>query len=277
MIIIGDINLYFLKKHPIPSRWFEIMDTFNLHQLITEPTRITKTTKSCIDHIYVSNVEHICAPKVPYIGISDHFPVCYVRKHISINHIKAHNTIKYRSYKDFDEHAFLEDLKTVPVTLCEAFDDTNDTLAFWKTLFLDIVNTHAPHKERRVKKQVQPERFNDDIQEAMYLRDKYCSVNDTENYVYWRNKATELKRVSRSIYYKELIIASKNNTRKLWKLLSELVPKETLQDPVTLKDGETTLSDPQDICEPFNRFFTNIASSLTHNMQLASDDAQAKL
>ncbi len=69
------------------------------------------------------------ASKVPHIGISDHFPVCYVRKHNSINLIKAHNTIKYRSYKDFDKHAFLEVLKTVPWTLCEAFDDPNDSLA----------------------------------------------------------------------------------------------------------------------------------------------------
>ncbi len=111
----------------------------------------------------------------------------------------------------------------------------------------------------------------------MYLRDKYCSVNDNESYVYWRNKATELKRVSKSIYYMELIIANKNNTRKLWKRLSELAPKENLQDPVTLKDGETTLSDPQDICECFNKFFTNIALSLTHNMPLPSDDVHAKL
>ncbi len=47
--------------------------------------------------------------------------------------------------------------------------------------------------------------------------------------------------------------------------------------PVTLKDGETTLSEPQDICERFNKFFTNIARSLTHNMPLASDEAHAKL
>ncbi len=70
------------------------MDSFNLHQLIKEHTRITKTTKSCMNHIYVSSVEHIRASKVPHIGISDHFPVCYVRKHNSINYIKAHNTIK---------------------------------------------------------------------------------------------------------------------------------------------------------------------------------------
>ncbi len=44
-----------------------------------------------------------------------------------------------------------------------------------------------------------------------------------------------------------------------------------------MKDGETTLSDPQDICESFNKFFTNIASSLTHKMPLASDDTHAKL
>ncbi len=54
MITICDINLDFFKKHQIPCRWFEIMDTFNLQQIIKEPKRITKTTKSCIDHIYVS-------------------------------------------------------------------------------------------------------------------------------------------------------------------------------------------------------------------------------
>ncbi len=66
-------------------------------------------------------------------------------------------------------------------------------------------------------------------------------MNDNENYVYWRNKATELKRVSKSIYYKEPIIASKYNTKTLWKLFGELAPNETLQDPVTLGDEETTL------------------------------------
>ncbi len=176
-------------------------------------------------------------------------------KHNSTNQIKAHNTIKYRSYKDFDEHAFLEDLKPIQCTLCEAFDDANDSLVCWKHLFLDTVNTHAPLKERRVKILVQPDWFIDDIYEAMHLRNKYCSMNDNENYVYWTNKVAKLKRVSKSIYYKERIIDSKNNTRKLWKPLSELAPKAILQDPVTLKDGETTLSDPQDICESFNKFF----------------------
>ena len=89
-----------------------------------------------------------------------------MRKHNSINDIKVHNTKRYRSYNNFDKHAFLEDLKTVPWNLCEAYDDPNDSFACWKTLFLDTVNTHAPLKERRVKNQIQPEWLNDDIQES---------------------------------------------------------------------------------------------------------------
>ncbi len=166
---------------------------------------------------------------------------------------------------------FVKTLKTVPWTLCEAFNDSNDSLACWKIIFLDTVNTHVPLKERSVKKHVCHAWFNDDIQEAMYLRDKYCSVNDNENFVYWRNKATESKRASKSIYYKELIISNKNNTRKLWNILSELTPKTTLQDPLTLKDVET-LSDLQHICEGFNK-----SSSLTHDMPLPSDDAHDNL
>ncbi len=111
----------------------------------------------------------------------------------------------------------------------------------------------------------------------MFLRDKYCASNDYENYVYWRNKATELKRISKATYYKELVDANVKDSRKLYKIMSELAPKDKLEDPVTLKDGDTLLSDPQDICESFNEFFTNIASSLVNDMPPASEEAHSKL
>ncbi|CAB4027323.1 Hypothetical predicted protein [Paramuricea clavata] len=74
IIIMGDIKIDFLKPNSIPKQWVDIMESYNLTQLIKVPTRVTNSSKTCIDHIYVTNPEHVRATKVATISISDHFP-----------------------------------------------------------------------------------------------------------------------------------------------------------------------------------------------------------
>ncbi len=64
MIIIGDINLDYLKPTKLPNKWTSIVDSYDITQIIKEPTRVTERSKSCIDHIYIFNTEHVRATKV---------------------------------------------------------------------------------------------------------------------------------------------------------------------------------------------------------------------
>ncbi len=52
----------------------------------------------------------------------------------------------------------------------------------------------------------------------------------------------------------------------MWGLLNEIAPKAKSASPVTLKVGDTTLADLQDISQSFNNFFANITSSILDNM-----------
>ncbi len=61
MIIVGDINFDYLKPTKLPNRWTSIMESYDMTQIIKEPTGVTERSKSCIDHIYVSNTEHVRA------------------------------------------------------------------------------------------------------------------------------------------------------------------------------------------------------------------------
>ena len=90
-----------------------------------------------IDHIYVSHPGNVKACKVSTIALSDHYPVCFVR-HLRANYDRkhGHTTIKYRSYKNFDEKAFLADLEVVPWSVIEQFDDVDDALDTWEKLFM---------------------------------------------------------------------------------------------------------------------------------------------
>ena len=64
--------------------------------------------------------------------------------------INSHRTITYRSFKHFEESNFLHELNQVPWEVVENFDDVNEMLSVWNTIFLEIVNKHAPLKQPRV-------------------------------------------------------------------------------------------------------------------------------
>ncbi len=51
IIMIGDLNLDFLKPHDVPKNNYNILDKYHINQLINEPTRVQKNSKTCIDHI----------------------------------------------------------------------------------------------------------------------------------------------------------------------------------------------------------------------------------
>ncbi len=79
VIIVGDINLDYLKPTILPSRWTSIVESYNMTQIIKELTRVTKRTKSCIDY----KSEHVGATEVPQIGLSDHFQSSFIHKEAS--------------------------------------------------------------------------------------------------------------------------------------------------------------------------------------------------
>ncbi len=87
----------------------------------------------------------------------------------------------------------------MPWSLCDAFDDHNDTLICWQTLFLEVADNHASVTEYRVKKVKQPDWFSEDMKQAFSLRDKYADINDFHNWRYWQNKVTELVNNTKNI------------------------------------------------------------------------------
>ena len=199
--------------------------------------------------------------------MSDHFPVCFTRKHSHKGATNSHKSIRYRSYKNFNESAFLADLQSVLWAVCEIFDDPNDALNCWYKLFIDIVNLHAPMKERRVKRPKQPEWFTEEIQDAIRERDKFANNKDSIHWRQWRNKVTALIKKSKADYYQSVIEANMGDSKKLWNILREIAPTEKSTCPVTITGAnDETLSDPNAIANSFNEFFVNIASSVLENM-----------
>ena len=81
LILMGDFNIDLTSS--TNNKWMNLIQLFDLTQLISSPTRITQSSSSIIDHVYTSNPEYITESFVPHYAISDHFPVCFTRKVMS--------------------------------------------------------------------------------------------------------------------------------------------------------------------------------------------------
>ena len=230
-----------------------------------DSTRVTEDTQTLIDHIYVSHPRNVKACKVnTIIALSDHSPVCFVR-HLRANYDRkhGHTTIKYRSYKDIDEKPFLSDLAVVPWSVIEQFDDVDDALDAWEKLFMEVVNMHASLRERRVKRPRQHGWLTEEITDARDKRDSLKQSRYFPNYKLWRNKVVRMLKEAKAGYYINLIAENRRASRALWAALREISPRSTTTSamPNTLKSGDFETSNPCDIADAFNQFFSTIADT----------------
>ena len=110
-IIIGtDQHFDYLKidKHGNTADLFNSFISSNMVPTITKPTRITHTSATLIDNIYVrhnGNVASICSGIIPY-NISDHFPV-FAFMGLSKHKTKSRQPLKFQQ-RLLDENALAE-------------------------------------------------------------------------------------------------------------------------------------------------------------------------
>lgn len=73
IICLGDFNIDFLKSDdPATLLLCNIIESFDLHQIINQPTRITDTTVSLIDLIMASDLSLVDASGIVACHLADH-------------------------------------------------------------------------------------------------------------------------------------------------------------------------------------------------------------
>ena len=58
LIILGDFNID-LMSDKIPLKWTHLKNIFNMSRIVSDPTRVTKTSSTLVDHVYSNHSENI--------------------------------------------------------------------------------------------------------------------------------------------------------------------------------------------------------------------------
>ena len=231
IIILGDLNFNYvidenLSKNPIHY----IENLYNLHQLVTSPTRVTPTSSTTLDLILTSIPDDHVSTSVLKIALSDHYLVYSEMKFRKPD--QKHKSIRFRNYKQFSPELFLNDLDLELKQNFSINDNLEITWDSFKNSFLKISNRHAPINIRRLKNRCNPW-ITKDIVSLMYTRDHYhkkanhdkSSAEWTE-YKKYRNKVTKEIRKSKFKYFDDICDQFRHDGKKLWKNIRLVFPSK---------------------------------------------------
>ena len=149
LIIMGDFNVNLCSNSYHSVELLELMHSFNLKQIIGEPTRVTASTATLLDHVYVSNEDFVLEHHVPKLSLSDHYPTVLTWKRPPKETSgDKHVNITYRKMKNFQPELFKKEcmlrFQVKPT------GDVNAKCESFVSLMLELIDKHAPERKKNV-------------------------------------------------------------------------------------------------------------------------------
>ena len=253
LILMGDFNIDLIPC--TNNKWSNLLQLFDLSQLVREPTRVTESSATLIDHVYSSCPENITSCFVSKLSASDHFPICFTRKINRKISKDKHITTSYRCFKHFNEINFLNELAEDLETFETDQETVNSDFVVWSSIILKHLDKHAPIKTKRVKTKRLSDWFNQDIVKMQTLRDTCKRLKQWTEYKKYRNKILQLIRAAKCKYFSESVANSKD-TKHIWAHLrtanGESKPSgKQLPDELIIDNERVTK--PEDIAQKLNQ------------------------
>ena len=112
VIIAGDlINLLKMYDRHLFQEYFEMLISYNLIPILSLPTRVTDTSATLIDNIFINLNKDLYSSGIIITDISDHVP-CFCKLKIKVDYIKPPKYIFFRKLNETNINKFKDELET---------------------------------------------------------------------------------------------------------------------------------------------------------------------
>ena len=163
IMVAGDISYDCLDS----AKSKTLTDIFDFTNLIKSATWFMKNCTPSLVDAFLTNKPNFCFNNLNFgCGVSDGHNLIGVEVKGATARVEKKRT-KNRSYKNFDKAGFAEDVGRIPFQAVNVFDDINDVYWVHEWLLTDIINEHAPVKERLTKAE-KPAYMNGNLRRAVF-------------------------------------------------------------------------------------------------------------
>ena len=276
--ICGDFNADGLKLdvNRQTTDFYNCLMTYNFIPAITLPTRITETSMTLIDNIFIKINKENITDKIwagnIYSDISDHLPnFIAVQNHRSIPTNSPRK--KVRLFGDRNIEKFANGLSAIDWSGFFNSDNVNSIVDMFYDKFNMQFENSFPLKtlsRKRAKDKVWlTTGLKISIRKKGELYHKYLNHPTLENklaYTSYRNILTSSLRKAEAVYYIEKVNDKKKNVRALWQIYGPIINPNKVRQSRTIEQirhKNTMLTDKKEIANVLNDYFINIGPQLS--------------
>ena len=249
LFIIGDMNIDLLSPTASMQEYLKVLRSYSLHQAINQPTRITLTTSTLLDHMIINNLVGDYSVYVLTNSCSDHRGTEILwNAHIEINN-QQHEYITYRCMKNYKQDEFQNDLSTTNWGPLHELNNIDEQLEYIEHKLRQAWDKHAPLKTIRVRKKASRKPWiTKQIKKEMAKRDKiYKEFTESKSPDSWkaykaaRNHVSSLVRKNRYAYLSDKF-KSDGDCKAIWKSVNNVLGRSK---------SSTVEPDPGALCNYF--------------------------
>ena len=290
LIIGGDINIDLLKTNTMTQSYLETMLSNNLIPNILIPTRFSDNSTTLIDHIFtrlpLSIINNMVTAGNLITDITDHLSN-FIIIDIEIKRTKERPFIRLYTKKNTEifKNNIVAELSDINETINTHSNININEL--YKTFFdkmHTLLDQYFPRVRQSRKKAKDKDWITDGIKRSIKQKHKLFKIqliNSTaENKEKWRKYRNMLDKIIKNTqreYYKNLISQYSNNCIGLWKTLGSIISKKNKQTKINkLRIDNKITTDPIQIANSVNDFFTNIGPKLANKFQNSNQNSFEK-
>ena len=260
------------------------MAGFSLSPVISLPTRVTDTTATTIDNIFITRPFNITAG-ILLNSQSDHFPIFLILKDVlgTPTYNEPPITISFRPCGNAQISAFRDEILSHNFNLHDL--ETDDAWIYFTEKLYEIYNNLFPIQHKNISpKSICKPWIDVLLARKIKRRDNlYVSLLRQEitrtDFNRFRNKVTTDIRLAKTKYYKNNFEKFRSNMRKTWQLINNVVrpgfSKKTLIEQLTI--GGTITDNREIIVNYVNEFFSSIGRNISESIISDDDDHEAYL
>ena len=284
-IVLGDFN-----AEPSNQYIEDFCQVYCCRNILHDKTCFKNPQRpTCIDLIITNKPKSFQDSMAIETGLSDFHKMTLTVMKVFYKKRKS-NLINYRSYKNFDNTTFMNDVKknltsNAPENLARNFD-------LFKHVVFDNFEKHAPLKKRSVRANQGPfmnKKISKEIMKRSRLKNNFLKSQkeiDRIAYNMQRNLCVSMIRKEKKNYFSNINSSDITDNKFFWKTVKPFfTEKIQIKSKITLIENHTIFHDDRDdenieeiisedneISEVFNNYFINIVPNLNISTVISVND-----
>lgn len=275
--IIGDINIDINGNRgnlDYAGEYLNLLSEKGFISLINKNTRVTDTSATCIDHIFLksrscTSTESVISAIIK-TNITDHYSVISKISYKEIsNYTKQHFD---ESYKKINNEKLIQLLSSVSWDMVYSCLDPNEAFDKFFIIFSNCISKSTQFIKLNPIKRKKPwitQGLVISIKNRDKLFQKHLRHPQNEQfkleYITHRNKLNCLIKKAKYSYFKSKIDCNKNCAKTLWNVVKDFSNNYKNEDKnidKIITENEDEVIDPEEIGNKFNIYFSQIGEKL---------------